>query len=98
MSFKDSSYLELWQHFCSAEQNHLRNFGRGYYEEQFCEIILNFNHWFLRCRLKKFLSGALEALLFSTAEPFVQLLFFFGRGYEEQFCEIILKLDQWLRP
>ena len=23
------------------EQNHLCNVGRGYYEEQFCEIILN---------------------------------------------------------
>ena len=39
MLFKDISYLELWQVFCSAEQNHLSNFGRGYYEEQFCEII-----------------------------------------------------------
>ena len=35
------SYLELWQPFSSVEQNHLCNFGRGYYEEQFCEIILN---------------------------------------------------------
>ena len=42
MSFKDISYLELWQTFCSAEQNHyLCNSGRGYHEEQFCEIILN---------------------------------------------------------
>ena len=41
MLFKDISYLELWQPFCSAEQNHLCNFGRRYYEEQFCEIILN---------------------------------------------------------
>ena len=40
MSFKENSYLELWQTFCSAEQNHLCNFGRGCYEEQFCEIIL----------------------------------------------------------
>ena len=30
MSFKDISYLELWWPFCSAEQNHLSNFGRGY--------------------------------------------------------------------
>ena len=40
MSFKYISYLELWWPFCSAEQNHLCNFGRGHYEEQFCEIIL----------------------------------------------------------
>ena len=26
---------------CSVEGNHLCNFGRGYYEEQFCEINLN---------------------------------------------------------
>ena len=37
MLFKDISYLELWQPFCSAEQNHLCNLGRGYNEDQFCE-------------------------------------------------------------
>ena len=31
MLFKDISYMELWQPFCSAEQNHLCKFGRGYY-------------------------------------------------------------------
>ena len=41
MLFKDISYLELWQPFCSVEWNQLCNFGRGCYEEQFCEIILN---------------------------------------------------------
>ena len=30
MSFKDISYLELSGPFCSAEQNHFCNFGRGY--------------------------------------------------------------------
>ena len=49
--FKDISYLELWQPFCSVERNHLGNFGVGYYEEQFCEIILNLGLWF-RFRLK----------------------------------------------
>ena len=73
MSFKDTSYLELWWHFCSVERNHLGNFGREYYEEQFCEIILNLDQWFRRrCHLKYFLSGALAALLFGGAEPFVQ--------------------------
>ena len=31
---------------CSAERNHLGNFGRWPYEEQFQEIILNLNKWF----------------------------------------------------
>ena len=72
MHFKDISYLELWRPFCSAEWNHLCNFGRGYYEEQFCEIILNLGQWFRRCCLKDFLSGALATLLFGGAEPFMQ--------------------------
>ena len=71
MSFKDISYLELWQPFCLSEWNQLCNFGRGHCEEQFCEIILNLGQWF-RCCLKDSLSGALAALLFSGAEPFIQ--------------------------
>ena len=59
MLFKGNSYLELWQPFCSGECNYLCNFDRGYYEEEFCEIILNFGQWFRRCCLKDFLSGAL---------------------------------------
>ena len=39
--FKKMSYLQLWQLFCSAHQNHLGKFGRGHYEEHFCIIILN---------------------------------------------------------
>ena len=59
--------------FCLAEQNHLFNFSRGHYEEQFCEIILNLGQWFRRrCRLKDFLSRALAALLFSGAKPVMQ--------------------------
>ena len=46
--FKDISFLELRQPFSSQEQNHLCNFGRGYYEEQFCKIILNLDQWFRR--------------------------------------------------
>ena len=41
MLLKYISYLELWQPFCSVERNQLCNFGKGYNEEQFCEIILN---------------------------------------------------------
>ena len=73
MPFKGISYLELWQPFCSGEHNHLCNFGRGYPEEQFCEITLNLGQWFRRsCRLKDFLSGALAPLLFGGAESFMQ--------------------------
>ena len=94
MSSKDISYLELWRPFCSAEGNHLCIFGRGYYEERFCEIILNLDQWLKRCHLKYFLSGVLAALVFSGAESLCN----FGRGYyEEDSCEIILNLDQWFR-
>ena len=56
MLFKGISYLALWQPFCSAERGNLCNFGKGYQEEQFCEIILNLGQWFRgRCRLKVFL-------------------------------------------
>ena len=49
--FNNISYLELWQPFCSAEWNHLCNFGRGYHEEQFCKIISNLDQCFRRCHL-----------------------------------------------
>ena len=45
MRFKEISYLELWQPFCSAEWNLECNFGRECYQEQFCEIILNLGQW-----------------------------------------------------
>ena len=64
MPFKDISYLELWQPFCSAKRNHLCNLGKRCYEEQFCEIILNLDQWLRRkCRFKYFKSRALAALL-----------------------------------
>ena len=66
MLFRDISYLELWQPFCSGEYVHLCNFGKGYYEEQFCEIILNFDHWLWRkCCLTIF-------LILSSGSPIVQ--------------------------
>ena len=46
--FKDISYLALWQSLCSADQNHLCNFGRSYDEERFFENILNLDKWFRR--------------------------------------------------
>ena len=72
MSFKDILYLQLWQPSCSAEQNHLGKFGRGHYEEHFCEIILNLDQLFRKCCLKYFLSIALVAILIGEAEPFRQ--------------------------
>ena len=41
MLFKDISYLQLWQTFCSVVWSHLSNFYRGHFEEH-CEIIFNF--------------------------------------------------------
>ena len=89
MLLKDISYLELCQPFCSAEWNYLCKFGRGYYEEQFCEIILNLGQWF-RCRLKDFLSRALAALLFGGAEPFMKF-------QKEHSYEVISNLEEWFR-
>ena len=63
MLFKGISYLELWQPFYSEGRNHLCNFGRGYFEEPFRKINLNWCQWFKRCRLEDFLSGALATLL-----------------------------------
>ena len=51
MLFKKSSFFSsAWWPFCSAEQIHLRNFGRGH-EEHFCELIINLEQWFRRCPL-----------------------------------------------
>ena len=71
------------------------NFGRGYQEDNFCEIILNLDQWFRSCGLKIF-------LMLNSGGPFVQwsgtICAIFGRGlYEEQFCEIILNLYKWFR-
>ena len=38
MSFKDISYLKLWQPLCSVNWNHLCNIGRRHHTEQFCEF------------------------------------------------------------
>ena len=42
MSFKNTSYLELWWPSCSAEWNRLSYFSRVHYEGHFCEIIYEF--------------------------------------------------------
>ena len=93
LPFKDISYLELWQPFCSADQNHkLCNFCRGCHEEQFCEfgpVVQEEIQLKDKCYLELWQS-------FCSVEH--NHLCNFGRGYyEEQFCEIILNLDHWLR-
>ena len=45
-------HLQLWWHFCLAEQNQWCNFGKGYYEEHYdqqsCEIILNLEEMWVK--------------------------------------------------
>ena len=95
MRFKAISYLELWQPLRSAERNHLCNFGRRQHEEQFCEIILNLDQWFMRCPLKIF-------RIWSSGSPFVK--------WSRAICAILVEgimrnnsvklfwiLDQWFR-
>ena len=50
----DTSYLELRQPLCSKERNHLCNCFRRHHEEQFRNIILDLDQWFMRRCLKKF--------------------------------------------
>ena len=95
MSFKDISYLELWHPLCSADGNHLCNFGRRYHEEQFSEIILNSDLWFRRkCCLKVF-------IIWGSGSPFVQwsvnIWALLVEGIKMNYCEIILKLGQRFR-
>ena len=61
---------------CSMEQNHWCNFCRRHHEKQFCEIILNLDQWFRRCRLKIF-------LIWSSGSPFVQ--------WSDTICAILVK-------
>ena len=66
MSFKDISFLDLWQPLCSAELSQLCDFGRRHHEEHSCDMILILDQWFRRkCGLKVFLIG-------SPGSPFVQ--------------------------
>ena len=77
MPFKDFSFLELWRPFCSAERNHLCNFGRRYQEEQFCEIIFTLDQGFSRrCLLEIF-------LIWRSGGPFVQV--------SETICAILVE-------
>ena len=87
MPFKGISYLEHWHPSCLAECNHLCNFGRGYYEKQFCEIILNLVQWLRRrCGLKEFY---LEFWRPSSAVERNSLCNFERGHYGEHTCEVI---------
>ena len=90
MLLKDISYLELWQPYCSAEQNHLYNFSRGHNEEKFCEFISNLGQLFRRCRLKDFLSGVLAA----PCSMEQNLKCKFERGNNEHSCADISKYQK----
>ena len=91
MSLKHISYTELWQPFRSVEWNHLCNFGRGYYEKQFCEIILNLDQWFRRrCLFTIF-------LIWSSGGPFVQRSGTICAIFIEGIMRNNLNLDQWFR-
>ena len=93
--FKDISYLEFWQPFCSVEWNQLCNISRGHYEDS-------------SVKLFKFRAVVKEKMPFKDKsylelwQPFCSaernhLCNFSKRCYDEQFCEILLNLDQWLR-
>ena len=74
MLFKDISYLELCWPSCSAEQNHLCNFGRGHYGEHSHEIILNLGQWFKRrCLKKKSTHARLRPITKTHLEPSAQV-------------------------
>ena len=92
MLFEDIFLSGALAAFYSAEQNHLFNFSRGCYEEQFCEIILNLDWWFRRrCRLKIFLNWR------SGVQGSRTICAFWQRVSREQFCEIILHLYKWFK-
>ena len=46
MSFKNVSYLELWQPLFSVGWNQLCNIGKRHHQEQSCEIILDLDQRF----------------------------------------------------
>ena len=51
----------------------MNSFGRGHYEKQICEIIVNLDQKSRRCYLTIFLFLALVTTLFSEVEPLEQL-------------------------
>ena len=77
-------FFLLWEPFCSAEQNHFSNFGRGSSKEHFCEIISKSSHWpRRRGRLKGF-------SIFSSDGHFIQqsrtILAILVEGHPRNIC------------
>ena len=89
MSYKDSSYLELWWPFCSAGQNHLCNFDVRYQEEQFYEIIINLNQLFRRSEMSFNFFSYLELWQPSLTVEWNHLRNFERGQYEKDSCEVI---------
>ena len=91
-----SFFFLLWWPFCSAEQNHFSNFGRGSSKEHFCEIILKSTHWpWRRGRLKGF-------SIFSSDGHSVQqsgtILAILVEGHPRTICvKLFLKSAHWPR-
>ena len=50
--FKNKSFLSSGSNIFIFETNFLRNFGRGHYEKNLFEIILNLDLWFRRYLFK----------------------------------------------
>ena len=90
-----NSNLELWQPFCSAEQNHLCNFGRGCYEEHILWNYFKFGPMVQEMSFKRF-------LIWSSGSPPVRwsrtIHAILKKGHHrEHSCEVIWNLDQWFR-
>ena len=83
IQFKYISYLELWQPFCTAEQNHLCNFSRGYFEEQLG------NYFELGGGVIFFKISYLELWWPACSVERDHLDNFSGGHYGEHFCETI---------
>ena len=67
---KDISCLELCQPFVQQSRTVCAIFVEGIMRNTSVKLILNCEHWFRKCCLKDFLSGA---LVFGRPEPFIQL-------------------------
>ena len=94
MLFKYISCLELWLPFCSAQPNHLCNFGRGHYEN----ISVNIDFGPVVKEEMPLKDISYLELWWSLCSAEQNHLCSFGPGrYEEHFCEIILNLDQLFR-
>ena len=93
---QDISYIELWRPFCSKEQNHLCNFGKGHHEEQFCEILFEFGQ-VVQEKMSSKDTSYLELWQPLYSAKWNHLCNCGSSHHEEQFCEIILNLDQYFR-